>query len=87
MELDAAKMLGAGLATMGVAGAGIGIGVLFGNYVGSGIRNPAGYLFGVIQKAIKGEFHAWAGQNGQTAVASSSPSPAITPASRPIQCP
>jgi hypothetical protein len=25
-----------------------------------GIRNPAGYLFGVIQKAIKGEFHAWA---------------------------
>jgi F-type H+-transporting ATPase subunit c len=42
MELEAAKMLGAGLATMGVAGAGIGIGVLFGNYVGSGIRNPAG---------------------------------------------
>lgn len=28
-----------------------------------GIRNPAGYLFGVIQKAIKGEFHAWAGQS------------------------
>lgn len=27
-----------------------------------GIRNPAGYLFGVIQKAIKGEFRAWAGQ-------------------------
>ena len=27
-----------------------------------GIRNPAGYLFGLIQKAIKGEFHAWAGQ-------------------------
>ena len=27
-----------------------------------GIRNPAGYLFGVIQKAIKGEFHVWAGQ-------------------------
>lgn len=25
-----------------------------------GIRNPAGYLFGIIQKAIKGEFHAWA---------------------------
>ena len=25
-----------------------------------GIRNPAGYLFGVIQKAIKGEFQAWA---------------------------
>jgi hypothetical protein len=26
------------------------------------IRNPAAYLFGVIQKAIKGEFHAWAAQ-------------------------
>lgn len=26
------------------------------------IRNPAAYLFGVIQKAIKGEFHAWAVQ-------------------------
>ncbi|WP_313024584.1 STY4528 family pathogenicity island replication protein [Pseudomonas lopnurensis] len=26
----------------------------------SHIRNPAGYLFGVIQKAIRGEFKAWA---------------------------
>ena len=26
------------------------------------IRNPAGYLFGIIQRAIKGEFHAWAGR-------------------------
>jgi hypothetical protein len=28
----------------------------------SSIRNPAGYLFGIIQKAARGEFRAWAGQ-------------------------
>jgi hypothetical protein len=28
----------------------------------SGIRNPAGYLFGIIQKALRGEFRAWMGQ-------------------------
>lgn len=39
-----------------------------------GIRNPAGYLFGVIQKAIKGEFHVWAGQpeHAPTAISPSS---------------
>ncbi len=30
----------------------------------STVRNPAGYLFGIIQKAIRGEFKAWAGQTG-----------------------
>lgn len=29
---------------------------------GSSIRNPAGYLFGIIQRAIHGEFNAWAAQ-------------------------
>lgn len=29
---------------------------------GSSIRNPAGYLFGIVQRAIHGEFNAWAGQ-------------------------
>jgi hypothetical protein len=28
------------------------------------VRNPAGYLFGIIQKAIRGEFKVWAGQSG-----------------------
>ncbi|AUV13404.1 hypothetical protein C2U39_15350 [Aeromonas sp. ASNIH3] len=28
----------------------------------SAVRNPTGYLFGIIQKAIRGEFKAWAGQ-------------------------
>lgn len=27
----------------------------------STVRNPAGYLFGIVQKAIRGEFRAWAG--------------------------
>lgn len=27
------------------------------------IRNPAGYLFGIIQRAIRGEFNAWAGRS------------------------
>jgi hypothetical protein len=27
------------------------------------VRNPAGYLYGIIQKAIRGEFKAWAGKN------------------------
>ena len=30
----------------------------------SAVRNPAGYLFGIIQKAIRGEFKAWAGEGG-----------------------
>lgn len=29
---------------------------------GTSIRNPAGYLFGIVQRAIRGEFNAWAGQ-------------------------
>ena len=29
------------------------------------VRNPAGYLFGIIQKAIRGEFRAWAVQSSQ----------------------
>ena len=26
------------------------------------VRNPAGYLFGLIQRALRGEFHPWAGR-------------------------
>jgi len=36
---------------------------------GSSVRNPAGYLFGIIQKAIRGEFNAWA--------AKAEPAPAV----------
>ncbi len=41
MDIEAAKLIGAGLATLGVAGAGVGIGNIFANYVSAGIRNPA----------------------------------------------
>jgi hypothetical protein len=34
----------------------------------SAVRNPAGYLFGIIQKAIRGEFRAWAGQGDARAM-------------------
>ncbi|AHG40985.1 hypothetical protein N018_12350 [Pseudomonas syringae CC1557] len=40
---------------------------------GSTIRNPAGYLFGIIQRAIRGEFNAWA---KQAEMASLAPPPA-----------
>lgn len=40
----------------------------------SAVRNPAGYLFGIIQKAIRGEFKAWAGDKGATPAAEQ-PSP------------
>ena len=39
------------------------------------VRNPAGYLFGIIQKAIRGEFTAWAGDNGATPPAAPPPPP------------
>jgi len=37
-----AKLIGAGMAASGMIGAGIGLGVLFGNYLQAAIRNPAG---------------------------------------------
>lgn len=38
--LASSKVIGAGMATIGVTGAGIGIGVLFGFFIGSLGRNP-----------------------------------------------
>ncbi len=46
----------------------------------STVRNPAGYLFGIIQKAIRGEFKAWAGENGAALAATPPPPPAPAPA-------
>ena len=40
MLLNAAKMIGAGLATIGLAGAGVGIGTVFGALVLGTSRNP-----------------------------------------------
>jgi len=41
MEVEAAKMIGAGLAAIALAGAGVGIGHIFGNYLAGALRNPA----------------------------------------------
>jgi len=41
MELEAAKMIGAGLAVIGLSGVGAGIGNIFSSLIGSVARNPA----------------------------------------------
>ena len=41
MDLISAKHIGAGLAMVGLVGAGIGLGILFGNYLQAAMRNPA----------------------------------------------
>ncbi|MDX1737659.1 MAG: ATP synthase subunit C family protein [Alphaproteobacteria bacterium] len=41
MELEAAKMIGAGLAVIGLFGVGIGIGNIFSSLIASIARNPA----------------------------------------------
>ena len=41
MELEAAKQSGAGLATLGMIGAGIGVGNIFGNFLSAAVRNPS----------------------------------------------
>ena len=41
MEADAAKLIGAGLACVGMAGAGVGLGHIFGQYLSGALRNPA----------------------------------------------
>lgn len=41
MEPEAAKLIGAGLAAIGIGGAGIGIGTIFGNFLSGALRNPS----------------------------------------------
>ena len=41
MDIEAAKLIGGGLAVIGVAGAGVGIGTVFGSFVKAVGRNPA----------------------------------------------
>ena len=40
------------------------------------VRNPAGYLFGIIQKAIRGEFKIWAGDGEAATPQPRPPAPA-----------
>jgi F-type H+-transporting ATPase subunit c len=40
MDVASAKLIGAGLAAMALIGAGVGIGLIFGNYIAGSLRNP-----------------------------------------------
>ncbi|MCP4935690.1 MAG: F0F1 ATP synthase subunit C [bacterium] len=41
MDAEAAKFIGAGLASIALVGAGIGIGQIFGSYLSGALRNPS----------------------------------------------
>jgi F-type H+-transporting ATPase subunit c len=41
MDPTAAKYIGAGIACIGMGGAGIGVGIIFGNYLAAALRNPS----------------------------------------------
>lgn len=41
MEADSFKYFGIGLATLGMLGAGIGVGNIFGNFLAGALRNPS----------------------------------------------
>jgi F-type H+-transporting ATPase subunit c len=41
MVLQAAKIIGSGLATIGLSGAGVGIGLVFGSLIEATARNPS----------------------------------------------
>jgi F-type H+-transporting ATPase subunit c len=40
MDIEAARLLGAGIASIALIGAGVGIGIIFGNYLNGALRNP-----------------------------------------------
>ena len=41
MEAEAARAIGAGIACLGMGGAGIGVGNIFGNFLAGALRNPS----------------------------------------------
>jgi F-type H+-transporting ATPase subunit c len=41
MEPAAAKLIGAGIACIGMGGAGVGVGTIFGSYLAAALRNPS----------------------------------------------
>ena len=41
MDPVAAKYIGAGIACIGMGGAGVGVGTIFGNYLAAALRNPS----------------------------------------------
>lgn len=41
MDAEAAKLIGAGIAVLPLAGVGVGLGILFGNFLAGAFRNPS----------------------------------------------
>ena len=41
MDPAAAKLIGAGIACIGMGGAGVGVGTIFGHYLAAALRNPS----------------------------------------------
>jgi F-type H+-transporting ATPase subunit c len=41
MDASAAKLIGAGIACIGMGGAGVGVGIIFGQYLQAAMRNPS----------------------------------------------
>lgn len=41
MDVEAAKMIGAGIATLGMAGAALGVSNIFPNFLSGALRNPS----------------------------------------------
>lgn len=41
MDAEAAKLIGAGIATLGMGGAGIGVGLIFAYFLAGALRNPS----------------------------------------------
>ena len=41
MDPTAAKYIGAGIACIGMGGAGVGVGTIFGHYLSAALRNPS----------------------------------------------
>ena len=41
MDASAAKLIGAGIAALGIGAAAVGVGNLFGQFLGGALRNPA----------------------------------------------
>ena len=39
--VEGSRVIGAGVATVGLTGAGVGIGIIFGNYLSGAMRNPS----------------------------------------------
>lgn len=41
MDVESAKLIGAGIAAIPLAGAGVGLGLIFGNFLAGAFRNPS----------------------------------------------